>query len=430
MTVARSLADVLPPQAFTGPVGGPEAVDPRKLRADQGVGARRPESVVCPASEEETAAVMKWASEEGVGVLPMWSGGGVEAVRDDRPYIALSTQRLAGIQTYEPADLTVTAGAGTPFAAIEDALRSHGQWVPLDPPFVTRRSLGGLVAAGESGPLWTGYGALRNHVLGATVISGDGRKLSLGGRVVKNVAGFDLLKAVVGSRGTLGIVTSVCIRAFPEPVVDRVLVAHGDELTDLLESALRVGTAPILPASTVLVDRLEGSNGDGRAALIVRLHGALATVDADAASLQSHVGADFEILSEDRHAAVLEVTRDRAADAPMVVTLSVRPSRLGGLLAGLAPLEPAGVVIDSYGGGVRVGLTDFDGPALAKVWAEVQRLDGAMRIRGSVPDAAFQEGAPGAAVISVAEPSERIAKLKDRIRAAFDPAGVLWPARS
>src|SRR5680860_1056589 len=104
----------------------------------------------------------------------------------------LSTARMSGVEIYEPADLTLTAGAGTPLRELAEALAPHDQWLPFDPPDADGRTLGGLVAAGLSGPLAAGYGPLRNHVLGATVVCGDGRVLRLGGRVVKNVAGFDL----------------------------------------------------------------------------------------------------------------------------------------------------------------------------------------------------------------------------------------------
>jgi glycolate oxidase FAD binding subunit len=158
----------------------------------------RPETVIRPTSAAEVAAVLRWADSEGVGVLPIGEGDRVAPVASGR-FVALSTERLSGIEIYEPADLTFTAGAGTAISTIVEALSPHDQWMPFDPPDVSRRSLGGLVALGESGPLWAGYGALRNHVLGMTIATGDGRVLRLGGRVVKNVAGFDLLKPMVAS---------------------------------------------------------------------------------------------------------------------------------------------------------------------------------------------------------------------------------------
>jgi glycolate oxidase FAD binding subunit len=156
-------------------------------------------------------------------------------------------ERIAGIQHFEPADLTLTAAAGTRVAEIEEALAPHGQWLPFDPPFAPRRSLGGLVASGARGPLSAAYGAPRDHVLGVTVVTGDGRVLELGGRVMKNVAGFDMVKLWVGSRGTLGVVVSATVRVFPTPEVDRALVLADRPVDELVRVGRLVATAPVAP---------------------------------------------------------------------------------------------------------------------------------------------------------------------------------------
>jgi glycolate oxidase FAD binding subunit len=160
-------------------------------------------AVVQPASTVEVAAVMSWAAREGVGVLPTCSGERAPHVPSQRPYAVLSTKRLAGMELYEAGDLTLTAKAGTPLTVVDEAVREARQWAPFDPPHRDRRSIGGLVSCGESGPLWMGYGELRNHVLGMTVVTGDGRVLRLGGRVVKNVAGCHLRvpQGFSGARG-------------------------------------------------------------------------------------------------------------------------------------------------------------------------------------------------------------------------------------
>ncbi|MDE0729622.1 MAG: FAD-binding oxidoreductase, partial [Longimicrobiales bacterium] len=173
------------------------------------------ETVVAPGSTEEVATLLKWASEMGVRVVPIGTGAHMCPRYPRDPFIVLTTSRLKEIQHYEPADLTMTASAGASIRDLSTATAIHGQWLPFDPPDVPNRTLGGLVATGLSGPLWAGYGQLRNHVLGATIVCGDGRALRLGGKVVKNVAGFDILKLMVGSRGELAVITSVTVRLFP-----------------------------------------------------------------------------------------------------------------------------------------------------------------------------------------------------------------------
>ena len=436
----RTLAELLPAEALR-PSATVVGAGSATLGGTSRVLGREPESLVRPGSTEEVAAVLEWASREGVGVLPIASGCRAAPIRrdppyGDRPYVVLSTERLSGIEIYEPADLTLTAGAGTPFREIDRALRAERQWTPFDPPFVTEWSLGGLVAMGESGPLWMGYGELRNHVLGATVVTGDGRRLRLGGRVVKNVAGYDVLKTIVGSRGTLGIITSVCVRAFPEPEVDRVLVLRGATPADLVGAACGVATAPVLPVSSVLVDGLVGEqtgpgesgagSADRRAALVVRLHGALSTVDADQAALERHVGSTFQPASGDDSGGVgatglLAAIRDRAAREPVVLDLSARPSRLRDVLELVAQLEPAGFVADTYAGRMRVGLPECDAGALRSAREAIERLGGVLRVvRDERGNGGTQLDTP---------PSDHEVRLTGSLRAAFDPEGVFWPAR-
>ena len=199
MTLVHELRSALPDVAVRDPseLGGP--IWP----------GMTPEFVASPSSTEDVSRLLVWAAQEDLGVLAVASGSHADPVSDGR-FVALDTSLLSGIEEYEPADLTITAGAGTRFATVDDALRENGQWAPFDPPAARDRSMGGLVSEAAHGSLWAGYGALKNHVLGATVVTGDGRVLRLGGKVVKNVAGYDLLRSVVGGRGRLCVLTSVC----------------------------------------------------------------------------------------------------------------------------------------------------------------------------------------------------------------------------
>ncbi len=366
--------------------------------------------LVRPASVEEVVAELARARREGLGVLPVGSGRHVGRAAGRQRWIALSTERLSGIEIYEPADLTLTAGAGTPMREVSAALAANDQFAPFDPPFVLERSLGGLVADGASGPLWTGYGELRNHVLGLTVVTGDGRVLRLGGRVVKNVAGFDLIKPMTGSRGSLGVIVSVCLRAFPLPAEDRLLVLEGADVASLLDVARGVGTAPVLPVSSVIVG----------GALLVRLHGAGSTVDSDQRTIERHVGRTFTVPDAPSAGARLARARDAAAAADTVLELSVRPSRLPDLWPSVAEATPSEAVVDTYAGRVRVGFETLDRAAASRLTEAAERLGGAASVvRSSDPDVAS----------AGSRPSDAEELLTGRLRDAFDPDGVLWPAR-
>jgi len=407
-TVA-SLADVVPEEALAdGPV--PAAL------ASLVAGA---EAVVRPRSTEEVSETLAWATASGVGVLPVGSGERVGSRKLEGSYVVLLTERMEGIEIYEPADVTLTAKSGTSMARLNEALGRHRQWLPFDPSDVPGRTVGGLVAAGESGPVAAGYGELRSHVLGATVVCGDGRVLRLGGRVVKNVAGFDLLRPLVGSAGRLGVITSVCLRAFPLPAVDRVLVWRSEGLAGLRDVARAVRTAPVLPASVVAwtpATRLGGG-----AALVVRLHGAPATVDADQASLERHAGVEFDRV--DDAPSVLEEVRDRGAKGPVTLALSVLPSRLFEALAAADErLGEVSVVSDAYGGAARISAQGAEVSSLELLRGDVEALGGALTVR-SVPDVEtpWRLG-------SQPTPDER--DLARRLEQVFDPAGVFWPCRT
>ena len=369
-----------------------------------------PEAIVSPESTGDVSSVMSWASAERVGVVPAGSGRRLGPRTMSGRFIVLTTDRLRGIEIYEPADVTFTAKAGTSVRAVDRELRTNGQWLPFDPPDVLDRTLGGVVASGESGPLWMGYGELRNHVLGMTVVTGDGRVLALGGRVVKNVAGFDLLKPMVGCVGRLAVITSVCMRAFPEPATDRLLIVRAGELAELVPTAVAIGTAPIVPASSVLSEG-EAAIGEG-AALVVRLHGAEATVEADQRTLEAHAGVTFERW-DDGPARV-----EPDGTTPTVLTMSVLPSRLGEAVGALRPLDAKNVSIDSYATRARIGLADFDAEAVRGLRDASERLGGALSI----------DRAPAGVDLAglASEPAPHEIELSSRLERVFDPRGVLW----
>ncbi len=412
-----ALAGVVPAEALG------EEVDAARWRTLGGA----PEAVVSPQSAEEAASLLRWASAEGVGVVPAGSGRRLGPRVVDGRYVVLSTDRLTGIEIYEPADVTLTALAGTRLRVIDEALRAHSQWLPFDPPSALDRTLGGLVAAGEPGPLATGYGSLRNHVLGLTVVTGDGRVLRLGGRVVKNVAGFDLLKPMVGSRGALAFIVSACLRAFPEPATERRLVLRAARPSELVGVALAVGTAPVMPVSCVVSARAGGS-----ADLVVRLHGAEATVDADQRTLERHTGAAFRVEAAGGEEAGSEEAGSEeagseeaggwdagdSAETPGELVVSVLPSHLAAALTALERLAPAALVVDAYAGLLRARLPTLEPEGVRAARDEVEALGGGLRV------ARAPAGTSGAELGS--RPSSGEEELAERLTRAFDPHAVLW----
>ncbi|HUD35198.1 MAG TPA: glycolate oxidase subunit GlcE, partial [Variovorax sp.] len=194
----------------------------------------------------------------------------------------LDTRALAGITAYEPSELVVTVRAGTPLAELEAALAAEGQCLPFEPPHFgadgAGGTVGGMVAAGWSGPARASVGAVRDYVLGVQLVDGRGEVLSFGGQVMKNVAGYDVSRVLAGSFGTLGVIAEVSLKVLPVAPAEATLrfECTQAEAIDLLNGW---GGRPLpLNASCWVEDT-------GRGTLYLRLRGAVAAVEAARAHL-------------------------------------------------------------------------------------------------------------------------------------------------
>lgn len=186
--------------------------------APKGIRLTRPESV------EVCSRTLKGAADRGWRVRPVGKRGWCPEVGGAE--LLVSTERLTNITDIRAADLVVTVGAGATISDLTEALATHGVWFPVDPPG-ERRTMGSILATGTSGALRGGFGPVRDHVLGLTFVTGDGRIVRAGGRVVKNVAGFDLTRLVVGSFGAFGMITEAHLRLRARPKSDVSLVGSG-----------------------------------------------------------------------------------------------------------------------------------------------------------------------------------------------------------
>ena len=199
----------------------------------------------------------------------------------------LDTRCLNGILSYEPSELVVTVGAGTPLAELEAVLAEQGQCLAFEPPHFawstpssvdSTATVGGMVAAGLSGPSRASAGAVREYVLGLHMVNGLGEQLRFGGQVMKNVAGYDVSRMMVGSMGTLGLITQVSLKVLPVAPAEATLVFALDQAT-ALECLHRWGGQPLpLNASCWVHDDTAGPTGQDL--LFVRLRGAVAAVEA------------------------------------------------------------------------------------------------------------------------------------------------------
>ena len=174
----------------------------------------------------------------------------------ERVDILLSTQRLNSVLHYDAGDLTLSVGAGMKVAEVQKLLATHGQFLPLDPPNPEQATIGGTLAANTCGPLQVGYGSARDFCIGIEYVTGDGIVASGGGRVVKNVAGYDMMKLLIGSYGTLGVITSANFKVFPLPKQMRTFVMQFDDLAKMAEFLSILTRSPFSPISMEVVSPL------------------------------------------------------------------------------------------------------------------------------------------------------------------------------
>ena len=210
-------------------------------------------------------------------------GGGTKDFYGEPPQgEALSTVALSGVTSYEPSELVVTVRAGTPLAELEALLAEQGQCLPFEPPhFASAATVGGMVAAGLSGPARASVGAVRDYVLGAGLINGRGEVLAFGGQVMKNVAGYDVSRVLAGSLGTLGVIADVSLKVLPVAPAEATLAFECSQ-ADALRLLNGWGGQP-LPLNA---SRWQEEGGTGR--LWLRLRGAVAAV----AAACSHLGGE------------------------------------------------------------------------------------------------------------------------------------------
>ncbi len=391
--------------------------------------------VLRPASTEEVRAAVAEAAASGTPLAPAGSGsrGALGAAVEHR---RLDLSGLAGVTLYEPEELVMTARAGTPLDEIARMLDQRGQELAFEPPMTNRLwgedrpgTLGGLLMTALSGPRRIKAGAVRDHVLGITAVSGRGEVFKAGGRVVKNVTGYDVAKGLAGSFGTLAVATEITVKVLPKAETAATLVLHGLDETTAVATLCEAMGAPVdvsgaahLPAAAA---RAAGFDGP---ATVVRLEGVAPSVDERAtrlAGLLAGRGA-AERLGPERTAALWAAIRDLRPLEPLAEDealwrVSVKPT------AGPSILAAAGA---------RRAMLDWSGGLAWLVTDAAAAAHDALAIRAAVAAAggghATLVRAPAEVRRNVAvfqpQPAP-LAALSRRLKAGFDPMNILNPGR-
>lgn len=445
---------------------GSGAVPPDEVRArvEAAFGANASARLVAPDSSDAVAAVLAACSSEGWPVVPLgaatWcqrasrngddaaaAAAHGDATADNataehdasaRPPILLSTARLNRVTEHEPADLVIGVQAGLTLERLAGQLAAKQQWLPLDPPVAAAATTGAVAARADSGPLRAAHGTPRDMVLGIEVATGDGRLLRFGGRVVKNVAGYDGVRLLVGSRGSLGLITGLFLRVRGAPRADRtVAIACGSGM----DGARRGADLALVIRDAAGCDALElispavasriGADPDWT--LLVRLMGGEAAVAEGsdrvrrvAAGTATGVGAAGRSIT-DAPPGVWDSLANLERHTTAALRLSGPAASLGdGLAAAVRCAGRADGLIAAHAadGVIRVWHKDSGGEPPAVAAADVSdswtlRYEGRWNVsRG--PDPSMRRGVAG----------DAISELSGRLRLVFDPGGILRPVES
>lgn len=401
-----------------------------------------PRVLATPHDADQLAGLLRYASERRLGVIPRGAGTKMALGRPpERADVLLSMERLNQIVEYEAQDLTATVQAGCTLASLQAELGRARQYLPINPPHAARGTIGGMIATNASGPWRLGHGGLRDMVIGTRAVLPDGTVARAGGKVVKNVAGYDLNKLYIGSLGTLAVLLEVTFKLTPQPRSETTVLAGFGTAEAAVAVVARLARSPLMPRAGVLLDpvtahALSGGAPPGSFLLLIAYAGfppVLRRQEAETAQFCREAQArTIDVLPAQPSQALWEAVAEFPAEARDVVAkASVPPGRVPAALAavadagrslGLAPAVAAQVASGILYVRLPAGL---EAPAAARALGRLReaclQLEGSLVLWSAGPElkrALDPWGAPTG-------PIGVMRKLKGR----FDPQGILNPGR-
>jgi glycolate oxidase FAD binding subunit len=351
-----------------------------------------------PATADELAGILHEASESGTAVTPV-GGGRAMGMGDppERPGIELHTTRLNRVLEHSHPDMVVSVEAGITLEALQAELAKAGQFLPVDPFNSPGHTIGGLLATGWAGPLRLRFGSTRDFLIGIRVALADGKLASGGGRVVKNVSGYDMMKLHHGALGTLGVIVAASFRVFPKPMHDLTVASSHGSVDEAWAAANTLLSMPLPPAALELFS-------DGRA--VARFLGSPDAVTRMVAD-SGWQAADPSIWAEHSRRAAQTWARIVVPRLDLQAVLKKLPQRERWWA--------------SPGAGIANWSVDSGAPDILAVREMVEAVGGTLVMLSAPEDVMREVGAWGRRPETLA--------IMQRLKRAFDPNGVLNPGR-
>ncbi|MCH8814758.1 MAG: FAD-binding oxidoreductase [Chloroflexi bacterium] len=388
-----------------------------------------PSAAVHPENAEQVADLIRLANDRSVTIIP-W-GGGTEMHIGNLPSrydVALNTVRLARMIEHEPANLTATCEAGMTIGSLQDSLAKAGQTAPFDPHVPRDATVGGLLATNASGAARHFYGTPRDFTIGMRLVTGDGLVTKAGGKVVKNVAGYDMCKLYIGSRGTLGVITEATFKLAPLPAASSDLAFRSRTARDASSFVMEIHGRGLSLRSVALLNAAAADSASRRDSktyfLAIQFAGTTAGVKRslnEARSLASESSLKLvpDLDSGDACASFFE-----RGEGETIVRCSTISAETPSLMEAIEEIAPsAQIVATPLAGIVRARWTNTEvGPdSLAKVRECARRLDASLLIEDCPPDEKGRTDVFG--------PRPPSLPLLWQMKQQFDPGNVLSPGR-
>ena len=427
-------------------------LSPERL-SEYAVDGVEPAAVAMPRSVEEVSRLMRSASEQGLRVVP-WGGGSQMALGNPPLAVdmAMALTRLDGPITHEAADLTVTAPAGVTLASFQAQLAKEGQYLPVQAPLPHRSTIGGCLATAASGPWRLAFGGFRDWLIGSSVVLADGTLAKSGGRVVKNVTGYDLNKLYAGSLGTLAVIVEATFKVAPLPAEARTLTAAFASIDAAWEASQALLRLPYLPRALHLVVGASdywmpqlAADCPGEAHLLVEYAGGAGAVaskldtarsllaETGALSMYDRTGQDHngqDHAGQDLWQSITDLGWDQEPAGSLLLRGVAPPSRIADLVrqALQGPHPPRCVAADPGYGLARLYWPEDGGPltteemadVVARLRAHAVSLGGHLVIESCPLPLKRQTDVWG-------EAAGR--DLMHRLKQRLDPGGILNPGR-
>ncbi|HXN23381.1 MAG TPA: FAD-binding oxidoreductase [Candidatus Dormibacteraeota bacterium] len=431
--------------------------------ADYEVDGKKPAAVLYPGSVEEVAAAIGFAAAEKLAVIPT---GGRSKLRIGAPPsrydLAIDLTQLNRVVAYDAGDLTVGVQPGVRFGELSRVLGEQKQIVPLSTAFSNVATIGGIVATNAVSPLRYAYGSARDFVLGIEIVTGDGVIAKSGGSVVKNVTGYDLHKLLIGSHGTLGVITRINFKTFPWPAAQQTFIATFADIEGALAYSRAIRQSPLEPRLVELLDGQASRLADLTAALDSRVvdsqrqhlpkegWAAVVSVAGKSSVVERHAK-DLAMFAEQAHAATFSVVDETVSgellsnvrefvsralktySGATVVRVNALPSAIRLLVTRLKDVSRRNAIVSACviraGGVIYYVLLPEDNAASRLAQAAKELMEAALGEKGS--ERPMIEWCPAGLKekVNVWGPASEDLLLMIRVKKIFDPHGIMSPGR-